>query len=155
MQTQYSSESKDLLEDLDTENVSLVKATMEQRALNLIIDTVIVCVFGFMLLILSAILFPVWYHGMSQDDAACVAYLGVVYAVAMVLYYTIMEAGTKGYTVGKLISGCRAIGYDGQPVSWNDAFLRSLSRLVPFEFLSGIQKPILHDHWTETYVVKR
>lgn len=155
MQTQYSSEQKDLLEDLDTENISLVKATKEQRFLNFVIDTILVCVLTFVLLVIAAILFPVWYNAMSQEDLDCVLFLCVVYAIAVVLYYTVLEAGTKGYTLGKLITGSRTIGYDGKPVSWKDAFLRSLSRLVPFEFLSGLQRMILHDQWTNTYVVKK
>ena len=155
MQNQFSSEQKDLLEDLHTENVSLVKATKEQRLLNFIIDTILVCVLTFMLLIICAILFPVWYHAMSEEDVDCIVFLFFVYGVAVILYYTLLEAGTKGYTIGKLITGCRTIGYDGKPVSWKDAFLRSLSRLVPFEFLSGLQRVILHDQWTDTYVVKK
>lgn len=155
MQTQYSSEQTDLLGDLDTERVLLVKATKEQRGINFVIDTIIVCVLTFVLLIILAILFPVWYHAVSEDDVECILLLGVVYAIAVILYYTVFEAGTKGYTLGKLITGSRTIGYDGKPVSWKDAFLRSLSRLVPFEFLSGLNRTILHDQWTDTYVVKK
>lgn len=153
MQNQFSSEQKDLLDDLDAENFSLVKASQQQRFLNFIIDSIMVCVLTFMLLIVLALAFPIWYHAMSEEDLDAVVLLAVVNAAAVILYYTVLEAG--GNTLGKLITRTRTIGYDGKPVTWKDAFLRSLSRLVPFEFLSGLQRTILHDQWTNTYVVKK
>ncbi len=53
------------------------------------------------------------------------------------LYYTVCEKAFKGYTLGKLVSGTRAIRDDGGELTLKDAFLRSASRLVPLEFLSG------------------
>ena len=69
------------------------------------------------------------------------------------LYYTICEKAFRGYTLGKLISGTRAIREDGKELTFKDAFLRSLSRLVPFEVLSGFGKP-WHDSWTNTTVIQ-
>ena len=69
------------------------------------------------------------------------------------LYYTICEQAFKGVTLGKLITGTRAIRRDGKDLTFRDALLRSLSRLVPFEALSGFGTP-WHDDWTNTQVIK-
>ena len=71
-----------------------------------------------------------------------------------ILYYTICETAFKGYTLGKLITGTRAIREDGQPLTFRDALLRSLSRLVPFEPLSALWGNPWHDTWTKTRVIK-
>ncbi len=70
------------------------------------------------------------------------------------IYYTICEKAFKGYTLGKLITGTRAIRDDGQELTFKDAILRTLSRMVPFEVLSGFGNRPWHDSWTNTSVVK-
>lgn len=70
------------------------------------------------------------------------------------IYYTFCERAFKGYTLGKLITGSRAIRNDGQELTFKDAILRSLSRLVPFEAFSGFGDRPWHDSWTKTTVVK-
>lgn len=71
------------------------------------------------------------------------------------IYYTFCEKLFKGYTLGKLITGTRAIRTDGSELTWKDAFLRSLSRLVPFEAFSiWFDGGLWHDRWTKTMVIK-
>ncbi len=70
------------------------------------------------------------------------------------IYYTICEKAFKGHTLGKLITGTRAIREDGQELTFKDALLRSLSRIVPFEVFSGLGQRPWHDTWTKTTVVK-
>jgi uncharacterized RDD family membrane protein YckC len=71
------------------------------------------------------------------------------------VYYTFCEKVFNGYTLGKLISGTRAIREDGSELTFKDAFLRSLSRLVPFEALSiWFGYGLWHDNWTNTMVIK-
>ena len=69
-------------------------------------------------------------------------------------YYTICEKLFKGYTLGKLITGTRAIRQDGAELTLRNAFLRSLSRLAPFEIFSGFSTLTWHDDWTDTMVIK-
>jgi uncharacterized RDD family membrane protein YckC len=87
----------------------------------------------------------------SQGDLFLLSYIIVIFNY--IFYYTICERAFKGYTLGKLISGTRAIREDGSELRFRDALLRSLSRLVPFEVLSGFGIP-WHDRWTKTMVVK-
>jgi len=70
------------------------------------------------------------------------------------IYYTLCEKLFKGYTLGKLITGTRAIRQDGGELTFKNAFLRSLSRLVPFEVFSGFSTLTWHDSWTDTMVIK-
>ncbi len=71
-----------------------------------------------------------------------------------VVYYTLCEKLFKGYTLGKLITGTRAIRQDGKELTFKDALLRSLSRMVPFEVFSGFSTLTWHDSWTDTMVIK-
>lgn len=88
-----------------------------------------------------------------------VSFMGYVVSYIYVIfhylfYYTICEKGFKGYTLGKLLSGTRAIRKDGQELTMKDALLRSLARMVPFEAFSGFGNEPWHDTWTRTTVVK-
>ncbi len=71
-----------------------------------------------------------------------------------IVYYTICEKLFRGYTLGKVITGTRAIRQDGKELTFKDALLRSLSRLVPFEVFSGFSTLTWHDSWTDTMVIK-
>jgi uncharacterized RDD family membrane protein YckC len=73
-----------------------------------------------------------------------------------IVYYTFCEALFNGYTLGKIITGTRAIRLDGNKLTFKDALLRSLSRIVPFEIFSGLGSPCnpWHDTWTKTWVIK-
>jgi uncharacterized RDD family membrane protein YckC len=74
--------------------------------------------------------------------------------VNYIVYYTLSEKLFKGYTLGKLITGTRAIREDGGELTFKDALLRSLSRIVPFEAFSGLGDVPWHDRWTKTMVIK-
>lgn len=138
----------------------LVPATRAQRSLNFLIDNLLMR-FGLSFLtgagvgVLLALLFPEYMLRLSESpesfDLLLFAYL--IWIVNTLLYYTICEKGFKGYTLGKLITGTRAIRNDSNELTFKDALLRSLCRLVPFEWLSGFGYP-WHDNWTKTMVIK-
>ena len=72
------------------------------------------------------------------------------------LYMFIVEAMFKGKTLGKLITGTRAVNEDGSNLSAKTAFFTGLSRVVPFEAFSALGTPSYpsHDKWTK-YVRNR
>jgi len=72
----------------------------------------------------------------------------------IITIYTITEGATKGRTLGKLITKTRAVNYDLAPITWKDAFIRSLVRLAPFDPISGLSGMPWHDKWSKTYVVR-
>ena len=85
-------------------------------------------------------------------DVLASAYL--ISIVNFLIYYTICEKAFKGKTLGKLITGTKAVRDDGSELSFRNAFLRSLSRIVPFEAFSAFSGYPWHDSWTGTMVIK-
>jgi uncharacterized RDD family membrane protein YckC len=78
-------------------------------------------------------------------------------AAVMIVYYTLMES-TTGTTIGKLLTGTRVVDEAGRPITFGQALLRSLSRIVPFEafsiLLADDDDPRgWHDRWPRTRVV--
>ena len=71
------------------------------------------------------------------------------------LYMFAIETVFKGKSLGKLITGTRAVNEDGTNVSAKAALFRGLSRAVPFNALSALGNPAYpwHDKWTNTYVI--
>lgn len=156
----YNQETESILSGELISEIQLVPATRAQRALNFFIDNLLMR-FGLSFLtgagvgVLLALLFPEYMLRLSEGpesfDLLLFAYL--IWIVNTLLYYTICEKGFKGYTLGKLITGTRAIRNDNNELTFKDALLRSLCRLVPFEWLSGFGYP-WHDSWTKTMVIK-
>jgi len=146
----------DILSDSD---IRLVEASTGQRFGNWIIDNLFM---RFALSYATGILI-----GMILQAVAPEVLNGIVegrrfdYYLVLILvgylnyivYYTICEKLFQGKTLGKLITGTKAIREDGQPLTFKDAILRSLVRIVPFEVFSGFGVP-WHDSWTRTTVVR-
>ena len=136
-------------------------ATAGQRFINFLIDNLLMrfglsyftaIIVGFFL----GSLFPEFTQGLIRGDNQ-MSLLLLAYIIAIfnyLVYYTFCEKVFDGYTLGKLITGTKAIREDGTPLTFKDSFMRSLSRLVPFEFLSGFGAYPWHDSWTKTKVVK-
>lgn len=113
------------------------------RFVNYIIDRIILYILSSVLLLVS-----------DSDDRILNFLLGLVVAL---IYFTILEGSTNGKTIGKFLTGTRAIRNDGYDVTFNEALTRSLSRIVPFEpisFLFSSDNRGWHDQWTDTSVIK-
>lgn len=144
----------------ESETKQLEYATRNQRFLNFVVDNIFM---QFGLAYATEILLGILLQSLSPEFLSRIAYeensldiLLFSYLVGTLnylLYYTICEKAFKGYTLGKLLTGSRAIRVDGGELTFKDAFLRSLSRLVPFEAFSGFGTP-WHDTWTKTTVIK-
>jgi len=156
MEQEYNSQQENLFEDY----IQYKTATSGQRFLNWLVDNLLMrfglsYVTGTLVGIIIGKLFPDYALRIADtQDTWDLLLLG--YAIGFfnyLLYYTICEKAFKGYTLGKLISGTRAIRDDGKELTFKDALLRSLSRLVPFEVFSGFGKP-WHDSWTNTQVIQ-
>jgi uncharacterized RDD family membrane protein YckC len=159
-ETNYPAASGSLTDELSSE-IQLQYASTSQRFLNYLIDNLLMqfglsYATGAAVGILLGLLFPEYIIRISENPERMDVYvLGYVIAIVnYLLYYTICEKGFKGYTLGKAITGTRAIREDGGELTLRNAFLRTLSRLVPFEALSGFGGHPWHDTWTKTMVVK-
>lgn len=137
---------EDLLSDDLT--VSLQQAGSGKRFANYLIDLV---VFYILAGSLAAILM---YRGVISSDIDPITDRIVTY-ILRGLFMGIVEAIFKGKTLGKLITRTRAVNEDGSPITAQTAFMRGLSRLVPFEAFSALGSPSYpwHDRWTNTYVI--
>ena len=139
----------------------LIPATQGQRFLNWLIDNLFM---RFALSVVTSRLVGELLVRFFPDFAMRLAYEQNTFDVLVanylfgffnyLIYYTFCEKAFRGYTLGKLITGTRAVRDDGQELSLKDALLRSLSRLVPFEAFSGFGDRPWHDSWTKTTVVK-
>jgi len=54
----------------------------------------------------------------------------------MLVYYTFSELLLKGKTIGKFVTATRAVDLNGNPPTFKMAFIRSISRFIPFEAFS-------------------
>ena len=137
-----------------------VEASRGQRFLNFLIDNLLMryglnWASGYAIGYMLASFFPEFYLDMVNERSYefwITVYL--VYFLNYIVYYTFCEKVFNGYTLGKIITGTRAVRQDGKELSFKDALLRSLARIVPFEAFSAFGGYPWHDQWTRTMVIK-
>lgn len=127
-------------------------AGLGKRFLNYVIDRICFYIFIF---IFSAILIVL---GIIRIDVLSNINSAVDMLVTMLIYAIYMgsmEAILKGKSIGKYITKTRAVNTDYSPISARTAFLRGVSRIVPFEPFSalGAYCNPWHDSWTDTVVI--
>lgn len=154
-----SSENIILDENLDgnefsTDQVVLASAT--QRFVNNIVDSVVVWIL-IMVYIMGILEFLGMFDNPDPESLSEGPYISLamwMYAIPPV-YYISMEF-FFGRTIGKYISGCRVADAYGNNPSFLNALLRTLIRVVPFEFVSAFSssRRMWHDSWTNTFVIK-
>jgi len=76
-----------------------------------------------------------------------------LYLIYMI-YYCFVEGASNGRSLGKLITRTKVVKKDNAPITWEDAFTRSLCRIIPFEPFSGFLGTPWHDEISKTKVVK-
>jgi uncharacterized RDD family membrane protein YckC len=137
-------------------------ATQGQRFLNWLIDNLLMryglaYLTGMGVGLIIGIAAPDFFENItySQSTFGTLFFLGIFISyLNYIIYYTLCEKLFKGYTLGKLVTGTRAIRQDGEELTFRNALLRSLSRCVPFEVFSGFSTLTWHDSWTDTMVIK-
>ncbi|MBS1605368.1 MAG: RDD family protein [Bacteroidetes bacterium] len=132
-------QAENLLDDI---GVHLVPANSGRRFLNRLID----------LTVFIGILALLVYLAPGFAAILVVPFgAGITYA----LYIGLMETALKGKTIGKYITGTRAVQESGAPINAGNAFGRAFSQIVPFEPFSAFGSPCnpWHDRWTHTTVV--
>lgn len=136
-------EPQDILTDIEQEVLS-EPASTGSRFINYILDMIGFYIIVFLLVLAdtSAVL----------EDGGFGSYFLLMFI--FVGYYTLFEGVAGGKTPGKFMTGTRAVKSDGSPLSFTDALLRSLCRMVPFEPLSALGGRPWHDSWTSSKVIK-
>lgn len=140
---------------LDDVGVELIQAGGGPRFCNLLIDGIIrYLLWRFILSPLAGTLIVLM--GLYTEDRFLLFLEIYVFALAFdVLILAVQEALMGGKTIGKWITQTRAVNEDGTPINFKTAFLRALSRSVPFEAFSALGSPCYpwHDRWTRTLVI--
>jgi len=126
-----------------------VLASSGKRFLNYLIDLIV-----FYFLIFSYGLFgaAMGFDHINSDNSVLL-YL-IVYLIR-IGYYSLCEIIFNGRTIGKFITGTKAVNDSGTEMEPKTVVLRTLSRIVPFEPFSALGDPPnpWHDRWTNTYVI--
>ena len=140
---------------LDDVDYSLYQASSGKRFANWFIDRVIL--YFFWRIFFATIGIKIATGMYSEGDSLGMIY-AKIYLMVIILdlfMWTAIEFLGRGKTIGKLITGTRAVNQDGTQITFKTALLRSLSRIVPFEPFSAFGNPSYpwHDRWTDTYVV--
>ena len=107
-------------------------AGLVQRAVALIIDQILIGV-ALVVLIFAGVL------STSMSAGAVIVIMGVQWVLWLV-YFTILE-GSSGQTIGKRFMNIRVISADGSDLSYAQAMVRSLLRIVdslPTLYILGI-----------------
>ena len=157
--------TEDIQPDLLTNEIDpyfqYIHATQGQRFLNFIIDNILMRLTltyasGYVVARVLQVIAPDFLFRLVYDDSKVGLYLlsYIILILNYLVYYTLCEKLFKGQTLGKLITGTKALRTDGEELTFRDALLRSLCRLVPLEVFSGFGVP-WHDSWTNTIVVKK
>ena len=134
---------------------NLILASKGKRFGNYLIDTI----FAYMTIILFVMIIvpinPSLVESMAENGNGT-PFIDYVFGyIAMFLYYFASESLLKGRSIGKFVTGTRAVRFDHDYITTGDAAKRSLCRLVPFDALSflGSYGYGWHDKWTDTMVV--
>ena len=134
----------------------LVRASAGQRFANYIIDFVVFIIVLFIVAVIVGVVSPETLNAYVDDDSAS---SGLVDRLLTIIFYGtymgIVEAVFKGKSLGKLITGTRAVNLDGTRISAGTAFARGFSRAVPFAAFSALGSPCnpWQDKWTKTLVI--
>ena len=143
--------------------VKLVRASYGKRFANYAIDFLLFCIIVSFLLILVAPVYPLANKIMLKQPIGFAEQLLISFLYG--LYMSVMEALLKGKSVGKFITGNRAVSESCLPLSAQTAFVRGLIRVIPFPFeqasaFSFSFEPFAlrppypwHDRWSQSIVI--
>jgi hypothetical protein len=133
--------------------VNLVLAGKGLRFSNYLIDLI---VFYIVLIVGGGLIIGIFFPAYAADLEEMNPLLDRIITLLLYgMYMSIVEVMTQGRSIGKYITGTKAVNYDGTNISAGTAFARGMSRAVPFDQLSAFGDPPSpwHDQWNKTHVV--
>jgi uncharacterized RDD family membrane protein YckC len=119
-------------QDYLSHETNLEMASSGKRFGNYIIDLICFYVVFFVGFILIAIVSPGVAESVDDDSAGTDLLLRLIGTVFYGVFMGVLEGIFKGKTLGKVITGTRAVNEDGTPLSFGTAFQRGLIRIIPF-----------------------
>lgn len=138
------------------EEIELELATKNTRFANFIIDHILAYATIYFLTYAVVLSNPYILESITGNPSSTKGWDYLFSYSGMFLYYFISEFLLKGRTIGKMITGTRAITTNFTYLTAGDAAKRTISRLIPFDAFSflGREETGWHDKWTDTIVVK-
>jgi len=132
-------------------NLANCKASGRKRLTNHIIDVLIFYLGLFCSVLVMEVLRPGLLDRISDGFVA-----RIVGLVCYALFMCFIEAVSRGKSIGKLITGTKAVNSDGTEIDFPKAFLRNIIRAVPFNEFSALGTPCepWHDRWSDTIVIE-
>jgi uncharacterized RDD family membrane protein YckC len=124
------------------------------RLVSLIIDNIVIGI------IIGAVGSIIGFGMMTQKMVPW--WIGLLYFVIYIGYFTLLE-GSKGQTIGKMVTKIKVVREDGKPIDMNQALTRNILRIIDglFAYLIGAiliwrsdKKQRLGDNIAKTIVVK-
>jgi len=143
---------QDILIDFQPE---LIQASSGKRLANYFIDLIVFYVLIFIVSLFVAVLSTSGLDDSGQlvSDNPLLERLFWLFMYGA--YMAVVEAIFKGRSIGKFITGTKAVNTDGTSISFSKAIARGFSRIVPFEPFSALGRPPYpwHDKWNDSYVI--
>jgi uncharacterized RDD family membrane protein YckC len=132
-----------------------VRASAGKRFANYIVDLLMFYILIFTFGVVIALASPTAAELFTDSPGFAIADRFIT-LILYALYMGTVEALFKGKSLGKLVTGTRAVNLDGSRISTGTAFLRGLSRAVPFCAFSAFGTPSnpWQDRWTDTMVIE-
>lgn len=146
-----------LLQDFE-HTVDLVPVSPGLRFANYLIDVIAMYALSFifgMLFAIAALGAGAYNEPEPGGSGEMQLLLLLGWILIVVGYYTLFEYFAKGRTLGKMATGTVAVREDGSALTFKDALLRTLCRLIPFEVFSAFGYRPWHDSLTRTMVIKK
>ena len=152
-----------VIDKIEEPLIQLVPANYGKRFANYFIDLIFFSLLASFVLMFIAPVYPLATKIMNKQPISLTDQLMVTFIYG--LYMSVMEALLKGKTIGKYITGTRAVDINGLPVSSQTAFIRGLIRMIPFPFEQvsafsfsfepfSLRPPYpWHDRWSRSIVV--
>ena len=146
-----------VFDELAVEQPFFEYATAGQRFANLLIDSLVCYLFNTLVTFIVA--YTMVISGKDLEEVKELFkntwFLLALGLLGDIVIYTFIEGITKGRTLGKVITGTQAVNYDLGAITWKQAFIRTLSRLIPFEPFSMFNGVPWHDSFSKTIVIKK
>lgn len=136
-------------------DISYDRVSHMKRLGNYLIDIIAFYILLILFGIFLGLFFPSFFADINFDDPGIALWDRLATLIFYGLYMGVIETIFKGRSFGKFITGTRAVNLDGSTITGKTAFLRGLSRAVPFAVFSALGSPSnpWHDKWTNTMVV--
>lgn len=131
---------------LDDVEYAFTQASSAKRFTNYLIDRVaIYLVWNYLLYKVNVWLLSLIYQYTNSRELLYVC--SYVFTITFFVFIlAILESVTSGKTLGKLLTGTRAVNQNGTRITPRTAILRCLCRLVPFEPFSALGSPSFPCH---------